>query len=73
MNITAPTLMSLKTYSLERRNHKQRLITYRRERSLSLGPERSVRSGCGLSTDSCRFALIPYTPPPKNCVFMSCR
>jgi hypothetical protein len=38
MNITAQTLMSLKTYSLDRRNHKQRLIAHRRERSVSLGP-----------------------------------
>lgn len=38
MNITAASLMTLQSYSLSRRQHKQQMIRHRRERCLTLGP-----------------------------------
>lgn len=38
MTISAASLLTLQSYSLTRRQHKQRLIRHRRERSLMLGP-----------------------------------
>lgn len=38
MDISVTTLLTLQSYSLTRRVHRQRLIRHRRERSLALGP-----------------------------------
>lgn len=38
MNITAASPMTLQSYSLSRRAHKQQLVRHRRERSVVLGP-----------------------------------